>query len=229
MSSRRCRRYIGAHRSRSKDHQRVEGVLFRTLRMKSMGRFNRLEQTECEDVQGDSENGVSALSRRKQGFESPRERQSFQELNLSHRRWCPGCVPGSSSARPTIGSCVSAGSVLVALSDRHTKTFNTSEFESSRPSHAVGVIRQSPVSGRKAPELRGFAQSNFVRRPKIRHFRATQCANGASVSGRTFQMSGLCRTIPKRFRRATISNSEMPGGSLGISPPHSATPGSDPK
>ena len=101
--------------------------------------------------------------------------------------------------------------------------------KSSRPSHAVGVIRQSPVSGRKAPELRGFAQSNFVRRPKIRHFRATQCANGASVSGRTFQMSGLCRTIPKRFRRATISNSEMPGGSLGISPPHSATPGSDPK
>jgi hypothetical protein len=67
LSSRRCRRYIGAHRSRSKDHQRVEGVLFRTLRMKSMGRFNRLEQTECEDVQGDSENGVSALSRRKQG------------------------------------------------------------------------------------------------------------------------------------------------------------------
>jgi len=136
LSSRRCRRYIGAHRSRSKDHQRVEGVLSRTLRMKSMGRFNRLEQTECEDVQGDSENGVSALSRRKQGFESPRERQSFQELNLSHRRWCPGCVPGNSSARPTIGSCVSAGSVLVALSDRHTKTFNTSEFESSRPSHA---------------------------------------------------------------------------------------------
>jgi hypothetical protein len=34
-------------------------------------------------------------------------------------RWCPGCVPGSSSARPTIGSCVSAGSVLVALSDSH--------------------------------------------------------------------------------------------------------------
>jgi hypothetical protein len=34
-----------------------------------------------------------ALSRRKQGFESPRERQQYQLLMLMGRRWCPVCVP----------------------------------------------------------------------------------------------------------------------------------------
>ena len=58
----------------------------------------------------------------------------------------------SSSARPTIGSCVSAGSVLVALSDSHTKTFNTSEFEILPPSHAFcRVWRLSPVCAKLPP------------------------------------------------------------------------------
>src|ERR1700730_5361721 len=34
----------------------------------------------------------AALSRRKQGFKSPRERQLFQQLRLSRKGWCPVCV-----------------------------------------------------------------------------------------------------------------------------------------
>jgi hypothetical protein len=34
-----------------------------------------------------------ALSRRKQGFESPRERQQYQRFTFMDRCWCPVCVP----------------------------------------------------------------------------------------------------------------------------------------
>ena len=36
-----------------------------------------------------------ALSRRKHGFESPRERQYFQYVIEKGGNWCPGCVPSS--------------------------------------------------------------------------------------------------------------------------------------
>ena len=41
-----------------------------------------------------------SLSRRKQGFESPRERQSYQVLSILRPIWCPVCVPASRCFQP---------------------------------------------------------------------------------------------------------------------------------
>ena len=90
---------------------------------------------------------------------SPRERQSFQELNLSHRRWCPGCVPGSSSARPTIGSWFRPVPFL-SLSPTGIQRRSTHQSSnSSRPSHAVPLFGQCPVSGKKPRNPGAFART----------------------------------------------------------------------
>ena len=55
-----------------------------------------------------------ALSRRKQGFESPRERQKYQGYSTTGDNWCPGCVP----FRQLIFSCGFPENGLRLVTDR---------------------------------------------------------------------------------------------------------------
>src|SRR3954449_3375567 len=58
-----------------------------------------------------------------------------------------------------------------------------------------------PVSGKKRPEIRGFAKATCSRRLKVRDFRPIQRAHRASVSGRDFGISGIWLALSSEFIR----------------------------